>query len=140
MRKSIGRKKSIRLESPGLAKLLGLRLISAGKNRVRGRMPWSSRIVQRNGIIHGGALAALADSTGGVGAIKLAGPGRRVVTVEMKINYFSNTSSGWVYSDARLLHQGSTSSVWEIRLYSGAGRRCLLALAVASYVTASGAP
>ena len=128
------------LVAAGLARLLRMKLLSAGKTRVRGRMPWSRRIVQRNGVIHGGALAALADSTGGVGAVILAGPGRRVLTAEMKMNYFSNIAAGWVDSDARLLHRGQASSVWEIRLYSGGRNRRLLALAVASYVTASEEP
>jgi len=128
----------VSLVIPGLAKLLDMRLLAAGKKRVRGRMRWSRRIVQRDGIIHGGALAALADSTGGVGAMISAGPGRRVVTAEMKINYFGNIHSGFVDADARLLHRGRASSVWEIRLYSGGKGRRMLALAVVSYVTASG--
>ena len=131
------KRKIVRIEpaAGGLTGLLRMKLVSAQKNRVKGRMPWSESIVQGNGIIHGGALAALADTTGGVGAIRLAGPGTVVVTAEIKVNYFSNIKSGWVDSDARLLHRGRMSSVWEIRLYSSGKNHKLLALAVASYVS-----
>jgi uncharacterized protein (TIGR00369 family) len=116
----------------GLAKILGMKLVSAGKDGVRGRMPWSRQASQAGGLIHGGALAALADTTAGVGTIYLLEEGWGALTTEMKINYFGNISSGSVESDARLLHRGKRNMVWEVRI-TPVGSRRLLAIAIASY-------
>jgi uncharacterized protein (TIGR00369 family) len=108
-------------------------LVSLGKNSVKGRMPWTKRASQWNGLIHGGALAALADTTAGVGTIHVIGPGWRILTAEMKINFFGNIPNGSVDADGKLLHRGSRSMVWEVRL-TPTGKKKLLAISIITYI------
>ena len=100
--------------------------------RVRGRMPWSKQASQWYGLVHGGALAALADTAAGVGSVYMA-PDKRVLTSELQINFFSNITSGSVDCDCKLVHRGKKSLVWEVRM-TKTGMRGLLALSIITYV------
>jgi len=135
------KKKSVKKATPammgtcssGLAKALGMRLLSMSRGSVRGRMPWSPQASQQVGLIHGGSLAALADTTAAVGTIALTPKGMRPVTVELKINYFGNIRSGSVDCEALLLHHGHRSMVWEARI-TETGKKDLLAVSIITYL------
>jgi len=72
------------------------------------------------GIAHGGALASLADTAMGVVCATL---GRRVVTLEMNINYIASAVAGQtVYGIAQAIHNGQTTIVVEARLEDDDGR------------------
>jgi len=120
------------LRRSGLAQTLDMKLISFGKDTVKGRMPWSQKASQGQGLIHGGALTALADTTAGVGTFYLAG-GAPALTAELKINFFRNIKQGSVDSEAKLLHRGKNSMVWEVRL-TKTGTKDLLALAIVTCI------
>jgi uncharacterized protein (TIGR00369 family) len=121
------------LKTAGLAKILDMELLSLSRGRVRGRMPWSKQASQWYGLIHGGALAAFADTAAGVGSAYVAPAGTNVLTSELKINFFANITSGSIDCDAKLVHKGRRSLVWEIRI-TETGKRNLLALSIITYV------
>lgn len=117
----------------GLGHTLGMKLVSLAKGRVTGRMPWTKQASQWNGLIHGGALAALADTAAGVGTLYFAGPEKVILTTEMKINFFGNKARGSVDAEGRILYRGKKSMVWEIRI-TETGKHKLLAFATVSYI------
>ena len=49
-----------------LAVKLGIEIEVATAERVTGRLPWAPELCTAGGILHGGALMALADSLGGI--------------------------------------------------------------------------
>src|SRR5262249_56124448 len=59
---------------------LGIVLDAANPDEVRGRMPWAPERCTTGGVLHGGALVALADSLGGICAFLNLPPGALAAT------------------------------------------------------------
>jgi uncharacterized protein (TIGR00369 family) len=113
----------------GLAKSLGMRLLSIRRNRVRILLPWSRKIRQRDGLIHGGALATLADTAAGLGTLYLLPRGWNTLSTHLEIEFFGNIRFGSVEAEARLLHRGRKSKVWEVKIHE-TGKKELLAVSI----------
>ncbi len=60
---------------------LGIELDAASATEVRGHLAWSPERCTAGGILHGGALMALADSLGGICAYLNLPPGARTATI-----------------------------------------------------------
>src|SRR5436309_15933178 len=67
-----------------------------------------------NRFLHGGALITLADSACGIGAaLSLPEGARGHATVELKANFLGSTREGRVRCEARLVHGGRSTQVWD---------------------------
>jgi uncharacterized protein (TIGR00369 family) len=76
------------------------------------------------GILHGGALMALADSTGGFCAfLNLSGDATGTATIESKTNFFAPVREGWVEAVSCPLHAGRSTIVVDSEAYDAGGRR-----------------
>jgi uncharacterized protein (TIGR00369 family) len=95
-----------RLYSSNTARQFGFRLAVAEPGRVILRMRVSERHKQVHGVVHGGILAALADTAGGLATYMAVPRGRRVATIEMKINYLEAVEGGTVEAEARVVRRG----------------------------------
>jgi len=95
-----------RLYSSNTARQFGFRLAVAEPGRVILRMRVSERHKQVHGVVHGGILAALADTAGGLATYMSVPRGRRVATIEMKINYLEAVEGGTVEAEARVVRRG----------------------------------
>lgn len=87
---------------------LGIELHEVAPGRTTGSLPWSPEACTAGGILHGGALMALADSVGAVCAYLNLPPGTGTSTVESKTNFLRGIASGRVHATARPLHVGGT--------------------------------
>ncbi|PWI11597.1 aromatic compound degradation protein PaaI [Streptomyces sp. NWU339] len=87
---------------------LGIELHEAAPDRTTGSLPWSPEACTAGGILHGGALMALADSVGAVCAYLNLPPGAGTSTVESKTNFLRGVAAGRVHATARPLHVGGT--------------------------------
>jgi uncharacterized protein (TIGR00369 family) len=68
-----------------------------------------------NGFLHGGSVVALADTAAGVGCLASLPDGATgFTTIELKTNFIGTATSGAVRADARLLHGGRTTQVWDV--------------------------
>ena len=76
---------------------------------------------QVHGVVHGGVLAALADTAGGL-ASYTAASGPRVATIEMKINYLEAVAGGTVVADARVVRIGKHIAVVDCDIREVNGR------------------
>ena len=115
-----------------LSDVLGLKLLSVAKGRVKMRLPWSKTASQSAGLLHGGALATLTDTATAVGTLFLLPEGWRTVTGELKINFLDNIREGACRAEAVLLHQGRKTLVWEIKVVSESTGR-LLAVSTSTF-------
>jgi uncharacterized protein (TIGR00369 family) len=102
---------------------LGIRVERADAEEVRGRVDWAEELCTAGGILHGGALMALADSLGGLCAFLNMPPGSRTATIESKTNFFRPVSEGHVEGVAKPLHLGRTVVVVQTDLHDAAGKR-----------------
>jgi 1,4-dihydroxy-2-naphthoyl-CoA hydrolase len=99
------------------AALIGVELMEAGPELVRGRIDWSAERCTAGGVMHGGALMALADTCGGVCAfLNLPDGAQGTTTIESKTNFLRAVREGSVTASTRPLHRGRTLIVIESEL------------------------
>ena len=107
-----------------LAGTLGIELTHADAEEVRGGMDWAPEKCTAGGVLHGGALMALADTLGGVCAfLNLPDGATTTATVESKTNFFRGVREGSVHATARPLHVGRTTIVVQTDLLDDRGKR-----------------
>ena len=102
---------------------VGCRIVSADVDRVEGEMEVVPALLNRNGVLHGGAIMSLADNLGGMGSSLSLGEGQMTTTVESKTNFFRGVPAGeTVRAVALRIHAGRTMQVWQTTLYRGDGK------------------
>jgi uncharacterized protein (TIGR00369 family) len=123
------RKKRLPIPSSSgrLIDILQLKTLVVRRGFVRMRMPWSRPASQAADALHGGAVAALADSCAAVGTLNFLPEGFTTVTSELKINFVANIKAGAALAEAKLLHRGRVTLVWEVKIFEEATRRLLAA-------------
>ena len=99
------------------AVLIGVELLEAGPELVRGSLAWAPERCTAGGVIHGGALMALADTCGGACAfLNLPEGASGTATIESKTNFLRAVREGAVIASARPLYSGRTMIVLETEL------------------------
>lgn len=105
-----------------LAGRMGVVFQEATAERVVATMPVTGN-TQLQGILHGGASAAFAESLGSLGAALHAGEGRIAVGVDLNATHHRPVRSGTVTGVATALHLGDSSAAYEVVVRDEAGRR-----------------
>ena len=100
-----------RLRTSNTAKQFGFVLREAEPGRVVLQMRVKELHKQVHGVVHGGVIAALADTAGGLATYMACPPGTRIATVEMKINYLEAVEGGAIRADARVVRLGAHIAV-----------------------------
>ena len=111
-----------RVMQNGVARTLGMRILSVTKKRVVGEMPVDDRHMNRNGRVNGGAIMAFADAMGAVGTIANLPAGHLTTTLESKTNFFAAGAGPKILGVAKPLHVGRSTNVWQTRLTNADGR------------------
>lgn len=93
---------------------LGIRMLEADAQQVIGTLEVVEHLCTMGGILHGGAIMALADSLGAVGAFLNLEAGSRTSTVESKTNFLRAAKRGTtVTGTSRLVNKGRTLMLWQ---------------------------
>lgn len=96
------------------ARTLGITVIRYGPDEVRARLGWSPTLCTAGEVFHGGAVMALADSTGGACAfLNLPAGAQGTTTIESKTNFLRAARDGFIEARSRPLHVGRTIIVVE---------------------------
>lgn len=112
---------------------LGMRLTELGEGTSRFTMTASPHFLNAGGVVHGGALASVADAAVAAALATLVDPAREAIaTVEMKINYIAPVRGGDISCEARIIQRGRSVAVGESSVYDGEGR--LVAKAMATFM------
>lgn len=111
-----------RLAENQTAKQFGFALVEAKPGKVILRMNVNERHLQVHGVVHGGVLAALADTAGGLASYMACPPGTRVATIEMKINYLEAVEGGSVTAEAIVVRIGRHIAVVDCDVWDGSRR------------------
>jgi uncharacterized protein (TIGR00369 family) len=100
--------------------LLGVRFVSAAKERIVAELTVRSDFCTTPGVAHGGVLMALADTLGAYGTFINLPEGASTTTIESKTNFFTAGREGSVLrGEATPLHIGRRTMVWQTRITSG---------------------
>jgi uncharacterized protein (TIGR00369 family) len=111
------------LDAMPFASRLGVRLVAAGPGEVRAALAWAPERCTAAGVLHGGALMALADTAGAICAVLNLPAGAGTSTIESKTNFFRAVREGEVEAVSRPLHVGRTTIVVQTDLRDAGGRR-----------------
>jgi uncharacterized protein (TIGR00369 family) len=116
--------------------LFGFDLEAVSRGRAILRLDARQHHKQLNNVVHGGILAAMADTAGAVAAYTTVPKGVALATVELKINYLEAVPDGRIRADARILRTGRNFVVAECEIFDGKGT--LAAKALLTYGAAGG--
>jgi len=112
---------------PPLAELIGSRIVFVSRDRVVAEMDVRPDLGNRNDVLHGGALMALADNLGGTATSLNLPRGMTTTTIESKTNFFAAVPEGdTVRAECTPLHRGRTTMVWQTRITRGDGKLAAL--------------
>ncbi|HWX52605.1 MAG TPA: PaaI family thioesterase [Solirubrobacteraceae bacterium] len=99
------------------AVLIGVELLDAGPELVRGRLEWAPERCTAGDVMHGGALMSLADTCGGTCAfLNLPEGAVGTATIESKTNFLRAVREGTITATTRPLHAGRTMIVLETEI------------------------
>lgn len=127
------------LLQPPFSKFLQIKIISATPERVEAEMVATPELINRNGVLHGGAIMALADNIGGTGAFTNLREDQGTTTLESKTNFFRAIPAGDVVRAVSIpLHLGRKTMVWQTTIYRGDGKVAALVTQTQMTLPASG--
>jgi 1,4-dihydroxy-2-naphthoyl-CoA hydrolase len=107
--------------------VIGLELVELGEDVVRGRLKVEDRIRQGYGIVHGGAMTAIAESLTSVGTARgVMKDGKIAMGQEINASFMRPITTGHVNALCRVRRRGRTAWNWEIEISDDDGRLCAL--------------
>ena len=106
----------------GLIAHLGIEFVEVTPERVVARLKVSDKLMTVGGTVHGGTLMAFADSVGAAGTVANLAEGQRTATLESKTNFIAGCRSGTVQAEAKPIHKGKRTHVWETRITDESGK------------------
>jgi len=100
-----------------LMETLNIEIVDYGEDFLVARMPVNSKVHQPDGVLHGGATAALAESVGSFASHVFMDTEKFFIRgLEITANHLKSVKSGFVYAKATFLHKGRTTQLLDIRV------------------------
>lgn len=100
-----------------LLETLNIEMVDFGDDFLILKMPVNSRVHQPDGVLHGGATVALAETTGSFAAqLFLETNNYFVRGIEISANHVKSIREGNVFAKAIFIHKGRTTQLFEIRV------------------------
>ncbi len=110
---------------PGVARLVGIRLLEAGAGEARLEMEAGPQHHNPMGTVHGGILCDLADAAMGMAMASLLEEGESFGTLELQMNYLRPVRQGRLEASARLVRRGRTTGYLECEVLDAKGQLVL---------------
>ncbi|WP_456433979.1 PaaI family thioesterase [Nitratifractor sp.] len=109
---------------------IGGELIELGEGSARLAFTIRPHHMQHLGVVHGGAIATLADHCGWYAVISQLDPGYTSVTIELKINYLQPAVGTRLEAEAKVKNRTKRTAFTTIEMFSN---KTLVAFATATY-------
>lgn len=97
-----------------LMETLEIKYIDFGDDFLVAQMPVTPRVHQPDGVLHGGATAALAESVGSAASFMFLDQAHVIRGIEITANHVKSKKEGMVYAKASFIHKGRTTQLWNI--------------------------
>jgi len=106
-----------------LLETLKISYTDVGEDYLTAKMPVNPSVHQPQGILHGGATVALAETVGSTASHLFIDTSiYKVKGLEISANHLKSKSEGEVFATARPIHKGRTTHLWEIRVEDEEGK------------------
>jgi 1,4-dihydroxy-2-naphthoyl-CoA hydrolase len=113
--------------SHGFPGLLGIDFPDAGDGYARARLELQEKHMAPNGYLHAGTVVGFADSACGYGCLlNLPDGATGFTTIELKTNFLRSAQAGTIDCEARLVHAGRTTQIWDATVTDAEGRTMAL--------------
>ena len=99
--------------------LIGMECFGQENGRCHCRLEVQPSLLNPNGVVHGAAIYALADTAMGGALVSQLPPGQACATIEIKISYFKAVRQGLISCIARVVHQGKRIAFLEAEVRKG---------------------
>lgn len=100
-----------------LMETLNIEICDVGVDYIIAKMPVNTSVYQPDGVLHGGATAALAESVGSFAAHLFIDAQKFYVRgIEISCNHLKSVSTGFVYARATFMHKGRTTQLFDIKV------------------------
>jgi uncharacterized protein (TIGR00369 family) len=107
--------------------LIGIVFDDVEDGVVRSHLELRQALFAPNGYVHAGAVITLADTACGYGCmLNLPEGGTGFTTIELKTNFLRSAREGTITCEARLLHGGRTTQLWDATVRDPEGRAMTL--------------
>jgi 1,4-dihydroxy-2-naphthoyl-CoA hydrolase len=100
--------------SGSYVELIGITILSVEPGRLTSELPVRNELIAPNGYLHAGSVVSLADTTCGFGSRSHLPDGAHgFTTIELKTNFLGTARDGVLECEARLVHGGRSTQVWD---------------------------
>jgi uncharacterized protein (TIGR00369 family) len=101
-----------------LAGLLGVRVVRVSSGMLDAELEVREALLAPNGYLHAGTVVTLADTACGYGCMASLPEGaQNFTTIELKSNFMGTAREGLLVCEARAVHSGRTTQVWDASVF-----------------------
>lgn len=100
-----------------LMETLNIEFTDFGENYLVAQMPVTTIVHQPDGILHGGATLALAESVGSAAAVLLYPKSNQAIRgIEISANHLFTIKDGLLIAKAKNIHKGKSTQLWLVEV------------------------
>ncbi len=100
-----------------LLETLKMEYVDVTEDSLTMRMPVSSEVHQVQGVLHGGATAALCETVAGAASYLFINPEKQLIKgMQLTVNHLKSIPEGFVYATAKRIHTGRTTHLWDVKV------------------------
>ncbi len=111
----------------GFDAVIGLRVLELDDRHVCAEVPVRDELLQPAGLVHGGVLASIAESTTSMATWFAVQPeGRTAQGLSNQTSFLRPILGGTIHATATRRHKGRSTWVWEVEMSDDEGRLCAL--------------
>jgi 1,4-dihydroxy-2-naphthoyl-CoA hydrolase len=115
------------LPGEDFATFIGLRDYEHEDGVMRARLPVRPQLLQPFGLVHGGVLATIAETLASVATFAgVHADGMHAMGLSNNTSFLRPIVAGTIHAEARVLHRGRTTWLWDVEFTDDDGRRCAL--------------
>ena len=111
------------IDAMPFARHLGIEVTAAEREEVHARLAWADHLCTSGGVLHGGVVMAVADTSGALCAVLNLPEGATTSTIESKTNFFRAVREGHIDAVSKPLHVGRSTIVVQTDVFDAAGKR-----------------
>lgn len=120
------------LKTVPFAQFLGIELVSASAGAATLRLVIRPDLTQNQGLLHGGAMASLIDTTTAFAIVSQLAKPEKFTTVDLTINYLRPVTAGTITCQARVIRAGRRLLTLSAEVHDDAGN--LTAIGTSTYI------
>ena len=102
--------------------LIGIEFTHVERGLIRAALSVRDELLAPNGFLHAASVVALADTACGYGTRLLLPEGAGFTTIELKSNHLGTARSGTITCEARAVHAGRSTQVWDAEVRDPAAK------------------